>query len=120
MYKFILLAVLTLWTSANAQSTRPISLGVEVVAASASVCPDQPSAQAVITAHATKGIEEARKVYTEKCVSVARVLITPVAVISNTKTPDGYMKIVKVLIRMKDESQTVWYMLTNIAVGMEV
>ncbi len=103
----LLAASLSAW---SAMAQEPIVLNRER-AAIASLCPDQASAEAVIETHATKGMQAAQLVYGEKCVT-AQVYLVPQAVVVR-KTIEGQpMKVLRVLVRMADNSQTTWYMLT--------
>lgn len=112
------ISALLLLTSSLAWSQVPsVRLGTEVHA-SVSMCADQASAEAVLTTHASKGLVEARKVYSEKCLS-AVVLVTPKAVVKEIRVEGSTMRIVKIFVRMQDESQTEWYMLTNLPITRE-
>lgn len=108
-----LLALLLLTSSTD--WSQQVTIGREVNA-QVSLCPDQKAAEAVLTTHAAKGLLEARKVYSEKCLS-AVVLVTPQAVVSEIRVEGVMMRVVKVLVRMQDESQTEWFMLTNLPIA---
>jgi len=109
MKKLVLLlaASLSAW---SVMAQEPIVLNRER-AASASLCPDQATAEAVIEAHATKGMQAAQLVYGEKCVT-ATVLLVPQAVVVRRTIEGQPMKVIRALVRMADDSQTTWYMLT--------
>ena len=104
--------------SSSMSWSQSIRLGVER-AASASLCPDQKTAQAVVSAHATDGLQAALALYTAKCYSVV-VYLVPQAVISRTRIAGEDMKIIRVLIRMADNSQTEWFMLTKSQIDGDV
>lgn len=110
----LLAASLSAW---SAMAQEPIVLNRER-AASASLCPDQASAEAVLTTHATKGMQAASLLYGEKCVT-ATVLLVPQAVVVRRTVEGQSLKVVRVLVRMADESQTTWFMLTATPIAGE-
>lgn len=116
MRKCLILASCGLTFALTAQAAPPtIELGREV-AARALICDTPEKAEAIIVAHATKGIEEATRLAGATCLS-AQFLGTPVLVLATRPLGDMVLKVVQVQIRMRDDSFTSWYMPTWYAIS---
>lgn len=114
----IALTLLVSLLSTSAHAGMQIRLGEEVHA-QVGVCPDQTTAEAVLETHAKQGIAMARTIYQAMCIS-APLFITPQVVVKRVTIDGEYVKVVRSLVRMKDESQSVWYMITSLPIWGEV
>jgi hypothetical protein len=111
----LLVSLLALTSNAWSQ---PIPIG-EQVNASASICSTRAEAEAVVKTHQSQGFQKAQELFARTCTS-AMVAITPIQVVGRYQVDTGVMKVIKVLVVMKDDSQKEFYILTTNPIKDEV